>query len=44
MRDQEIKALLSGAFGADLIGVIRGGRDADRPYRFTIARENLAIA
>jgi defect-in-organelle-trafficking protein DotB len=41
LRDQEIKALLSGGFGAELIGVVRGGRDADRPYRFTIDRENF---
>ncbi|WP_144153332.1 type IV pilus twitching motility protein PilT [Paraburkholderia sp. BCC1885] len=39
IKDGEIKALLAVSFGSELIGVIKGGNDADRPYRFVIERD-----
>lgn len=38
IKDGEIKALLAIAFGAELIGVIKSGNDADRPYRYVIGK------
>lgn len=40
LRDQEIKGLLSQSFGNETIGVVKGGRDADRPYKFMLERAN----
>ncbi|KVD93013.1 hypothetical protein WS63_08245 [Burkholderia stagnalis] len=39
IKDGEIKTLLSVAFGSEVIGVIKGGNDADRPYRFVVERD-----
>lgn len=39
IKDGEIKTLLAVSFGSELIGVIKGGSDADRPYRFVIERD-----
>ena len=39
IKDGEIKTFLSIAFGSEVIGVIKGGNDADRPYRFVIERD-----
>jgi len=50
IKDGEIKTLMAVAFGAELIGVIKGGNDADRPYSFVIGnatsryRVNIASA
>ncbi|PCE30068.1 hypothetical protein BZL54_23165 [Burkholderia ubonensis subsp. mesacidophila] len=40
IKDGEIKTLLSIAFGSEVIGVIKGGTDADRPYRFVVERDS----
>lgn len=40
IRDQEIKGLLAQAFGNETIGIVKGGKDADRPYKFMIERSN----
>ncbi|RDU98753.1 type IV pilus twitching motility protein PilT [Trinickia dinghuensis] len=39
IKDGEIKTLLAVSFGSELIGVIKSGNDADRPYRFVIERD-----
>ncbi len=38
IKEGELKMLLSLAFGNEVIGVIKGGRDVDRPYGFVIER------
>src|SRR5260363_140721 len=38
MKEGELKMLLSLAFGNEVIGVIKSGRDMDRPYGFVIER------
>lgn len=39
IKDGEIKTLLAVSFGSELIGVIKSGNDADRPYRFVVERD-----
>lgn len=36
IKDGELKALLATSFGAELLGVIKGGVDADRALRFAV--------
>lgn len=41
IKDGELKAMLALAFGPELIGVLKAGSDADRPYRFVIERDTF---
>lgn len=40
LKDGELKALLAQAFGSEIIGIIKSGTDADRPYRFVVEKDN----
>lgn len=39
MKDSELKALLGLAFGNEVIGIIKGGKDIDRAYRFVMSTQ-----
>ena len=41
LRDGEIKAILAQSYGNEVLGVVKGGRDADRPFKFMVDRENF---
>jgi len=42
MKDGELKSLLAQMFGNEILGVIKAGTDADRPYRFVTQDQNDA--